>query len=357
MDHFGPHSYNAAALFQRVACIGESLIPVESLLVVSARYNVNLWKIPNIYAMKIKFRNALSLLAVFILLSSLFVAAEGWGFSDAENDSVRKTHSPNNYPADTQELDASVLLQRSSHALFHSRPFGAAIRMKINLFDQRLVGEGRYLQAGQGHRCASRFELSFEGNRNPLNILQICNRGFYYRFRSTGKKPKLEVVDLSRIADIDSNKLIANHSTWMATGGLASFITNLADNFVFETVERSEINGVRVFVLKGRWNEDRLKRIIFGQINYNLIRDEIDWSRMPKQLPQEIEVVLSDDEYFPLFPYQIRFFRNQMKDDSIVQVETVSLQFYQLDKFAEVGAGQFEVNFEGMPFSDLTNKM
>ena len=302
--------------------------------------------------MKIKFKNATLTLAALMLVCVCVLMVDFY----ETNSQLWGSKYQSELASTEVEADGKQLLQRASHALFHAKPLSANAKMTIDLFGQNLVGEGQYTQAGQGQRCASRLEFAFGEGDNPLKILQICNRGFYYRFQSSRNSPKLKVVDLTRVAEIDSNSLIANQPTWLASGGLASFLRSLADNFDFETVEQKVLNETPVLVLRGRWNEDRLKRIIFGQINYNLIKDRIRWERMPKQLPQSIEIVLGNDGYFPLFPYEVSFYREREIDGEVNEVKIVSLQLFQLDKHAEIPPGHFEVNFEGMEFDDLTNK-
>lgn len=248
----------------------------------------------------------------------------------------------------------SLLLQAANH-LENAAPLQCATRMQVNLFDEQLIASGRYFQMGQGSGM-SRLEFSFGDEDQPRKILQICSHGYYYRFRTTRENPELNVADLRQIAQSDSGSILATPNTWMATGGLASLMKNLASNFEFDAVEPSMLGDVPVWKFRGRWNEQRLKRILFGQVKYGLIKNQIQWEKLPAQVPHACEIVLGRDDFFPLFPYRIAFLKDDLAAKKTTTTKIVELELYDLNKNAKLNTNLFEVDFPDVLPNDMTNQ-
>ena len=251
--------------------------------------------------------------------------------------------------------DAKTMLAQAAANLENSNPLQCSTRLQIDLFDQELVAEGLYSQMGQGSGL-SRLEFNFGNVAKPRKILHICNQGYYYRFRTTAKDPELNFADLRRIADSDSANIMASPNTWMATGGLASLLKVLADNFVFEKPEATKLSDLPVWRIRGGWDERRLKRMLFGQVKYAVIEDGVNWEKVPPQVPYSCEIVLGRDDFFPLFPYQISYFRFEGKEKQKKSKPQVAFELYDLKKNANLDIRSFDVNFPNVIPTDLTDQ-
>ena len=253
---------------------------------------------------------------------------------------------------------AKELLTESANRLANSDALRAAARLTVNLFQQGLVANGQYSQLGQGSGFA-KLEFDVGDDENRMQIVQICNRGIYYRFQTTPEDPTLQIADLRRISETDAFDLFANQNTWMATGGISSLIENLVQNFEFESVKETKIGETPVYKIRGKWNEDRLKRFLFGQVKHVAIKDGVDWRELPVHIPQYCEVLIGNDDYFPLFPYRITFLKQPFDDtDKFSEpIAIVSLDLYELEKNAQLQSNDFDVNFGGTPPNDLTKTM
>ncbi len=316
---------------------------LESLILLSARYKVILWKIPNNLGMKIKRMLAFRMLAP-VMLAVLCVLS---GFKDA------RAQRPNSVGIVVPSR-AKKMLSQAAQRLESSSPLRCQSNMQVNLFGTQLVANGKYMQMGQGTGIA-RLEFAY-GDEVQQQILQICHRGYYYRFRVSGAEPRLEVVDLRRIIDSDSKDLVANPTTWMATGGLASLLRNLSRYFEFDIPEKAMVGDTPVWKLKGKWNEIRLKRLLFGQVSYPVIKDKIDWSHLPDHVPQTCELLLARDEYFPLFPYSIRFDRNFDENGNSISKAIVRLELHELETNVKLEEHMFLPDFQNVQPVSLTDQ-
>ncbi len=259
--------------------------------------------------MKLEFPSFFKLLAIGCLLSTGIVLyltgfkIPGWSV-DRDSGADRVVNHRESQP--TVEVAATpngrrqgneLLLESAGH-LFGSLPLAASARLSVNLFDQHIVSEGRYIQAGQGSKRA-RLEFEFGDLHNPKTIQQICNGRFYYRYERMDVKPALHLADLTKVSDADRHLLIANPSTWMATGGLSSLLESLANNFDLTTVAESTLAGTPVLVIHGAWKQDRIRRLLVGQVDDLLIGESIRWDQLPEHLPHSVEVTLGNDDFFP----------------------------------------------------------
>lgn len=109
-----------------------------------------------------------------------------------------------------------------------------------------------------------------------------------------------------------------------------------------------------MLVVKGRWNEDRLRRFLHGQTGPDFIRPEIQWEELPQHLPQSVEVVLGDDSYFPLFPYRISYFRNGETGDAAKDMNIATIELYELNLNVDLTESVFRVNSESTQLDDVT---
>ena len=270
--------------------------------------------------------------------------------------------------ASDSSTPAKHLLVISSNRLRNSKPLQAKSRMRVHLFGQQVVAHGNYWQAGQGTGSA-RWEYAVPkagsgtaGNTTSVKpdsanlfLMQICHRGFFYRLQTDGKEPKLDVTDLRQLSKTDSQFLFAGQKAWMATGGVSGLLELLATNFIFSDASRSKVGNNEVWKMNGSWDENRLRRLLNGQVNHSLIQEEIKWLELPKQIPHSCEVLLAADDYFPGFPYRVTFFQRQSHDGVVQKKPIVSIEFYELQTDVKLDEEIFDIKFDGIQLEDLTD--
>ncbi len=336
---------------------------VKSLNLFSARYNVNLWQFQNNPKMKIKLPIAPHSLAIGML--------NAWGFlsllvPNAANAFQQQAGSPQ--PAAAQNAagtESKKLLRSSSHRIHNSTPLQAKCRMTVSLFGEEVVAEGRYWQMGQGSGSA-RMDLSIStasidaGDsvaQQAVKMQQVCHRGFYYRLQNNGQEPDLQIADLNRISDTDNQLLFASQNAWLSMGGLSSLIDSLKTNFDFDAPVNSRLGKTEAWKLSGKWKENRLVRLLNGQIQHSVIGNGIKWQQLPPQVPHTCEILMGADDYFPLFPYRISFFRQELEGERPVKKRILKIEFFELQQNAKLSNAIFEMNFDGIRPNDLTSEM
>ena len=202
--------------------------------------------------------------------------------------------------------ESNEVLRNVAQQVRNIGPLVADTSILVNMFGQQIRSAGRYYQMGQGSR-KSRLESAFDVGNTTATIIQICDGHIYYRHESMGDQASLDIAYLEKLASADRRMMLADSKTWMATGGLASLMTNLANNFDFQpiAIQTNEF-GIQSSVMKGQWNEGRLRRLMYGQINQNLVKNKIQWDRLPPHIPATVEIYLQqleDGSYFPCLLY------------------------------------------------------
>lgn len=268
-------------------------------------------------------------------------------------------------PVGIVSTPARNLLMKSSQALRNSKPLQAKSRMRVQMFDQQVVAHGNYWQAGQGTGSArweytvpvsgSTAATSIKPDSADLFLLQVCHRGFYYRLQTGGEEPKLDYADLRQLSKADDDFLFARQGAWMATGGVSGLLELLATNFKFADAQRIKVGSNDVWKMSGGWNEERLRRLLNGQVVHGLIRDEIKWLKLPKQVPHSCEILIAADDYFPGFPYRLTFFQKRDLDGVVQNKPMVSIEFYELQTDVNLDEAMFDVNFDGIKPEDMTD--
>jgi len=224
--------------------------------------------------------------------------------------------------------------------------------MLVEMFDQEIRSAGRYYQMGQGTR-KSRLQVEYTVAGQPASMIQICDGFVYYRYRAMGEDANLDILFLDKLAHADRQALLADSQTWMATGGVASLLASLANNFDLRLVSQSVAEGVQTRVLQGRWNEQRLRRLLFGQIHTKFIEDHYPCDRLPVHIPASVEVHLSQAAGGPIFPSKIKFMGRKIGNQD--RPDSVSLAFHSLKMLDSLSDETFRVQPGSIELSDLTN--
>ncbi len=261
-------------------------------------------------------------------------------------------------PASSQRLDllsAQQLLQQAASNLFYSTPMRSAARLRMNMFGQKFVAEGSYLQMGQGSG-RTKLEFAFGDPDDPSRLLQVCDGRFYYCMASNHEASSLEFVDLMQVAQADQQQLMASPSSWMTMGGLPGLLQNTASAFEFQPVEQLQLGDIPVFHIRGKWKKEFLTRILGGTVDRAWIENSMQWHQLPGQLPHVVEIYLGNDSFFPLFPYRIEFLRLDKDDDGTNLKRVFTFELFEVNRLAEISDESFKVNYENITPIDITDE-
>ncbi len=252
-------------------------------------------------------------------------------------------------------LSAQQLLQRAASNLFYSTPMRSTARLRMNMFGQKFVAEGSYLQMGQGSG-RTKLEFAFGDPDYPSRLLQVCDGRFYYRLASNHEASSLEFVDLLQVAQADQQQLIGSPSSWMTMGGLPGLLQNTASAFEFQPVEQSQLGDIPVFHIRGKWKKEFLTRILGGTVDRAWIENSMQWHQLPEQLPHVVEIYLGNNSFFPLFPYRIEFLRLDKDEDGTNLKRVFTFELYEVNKLAEISDELFKINYEDITPINITNE-
>ncbi|MCH2183379.1 MAG: hypothetical protein MK108_15375, partial [Mariniblastus sp.] len=255
----------------------------------------------------------------------------------------------------TTLTESQALLERSANSMVESPPVESTVVLTVDLFDQQLVTEGKYIQLGQGSR-KSRLDFEYQ-DEDIGRLTQICDGRFFYSLQESSQGKNLNFVDLYQLAKADQQALMANPTAWMATGGLSSLLQHLAQAFEFEPISQGEVGGIPTLVLRGTWKLPYLKRLMENQVEPTWLDPPIQWDLLPPQLPHSVEVHLGADEFLPLFPYQITFSQYGSTGDTKTSRSIVRFEMTEISKLESVDQQWFIVQSGDSTQVDLTEEL
>jgi len=266
---------------------------------------------------------------------------------------------------------ASVeLLAQTAKEAADSQPFGLKLNLKARVFEQDVIASGDYYQMGQGSH-KTKLELTFDQMPGNPKLLQLCDGRFVYTIHSTGGtndgagnvtplQQSLEFIDLLRVKEAANETRGGNldrfsPTGWVATGGIASLLQHLASGFNLGQPESLDHNSDRILI-RGGWDENALRRIVFDLDNKTKLGSPIQWDQVPKHLPHAIELVLTRNANQTYFPNQITFLRFETKDDQATIVPSISLTFSPPQPLMNLSDGFFVIDSSNLEPTDATDR-
>ena len=253
-------------------------------------------------------------------------------------------------------LQATQLIQQSAANLLNSVPLEANVRITIDMFQQPLVANGRYFQQGQGTKKA-RLEFSHGAGENAIKITQLCDGRFNFSKQTIGDAKRLESLDLEKVAEASQPAAasFSNPGNPLSIGNVSSLMQNLSQWFDFEAPVQTELGGISMLAIKGRWKPQVLKAFISDLVDVKFLEPNINWSEIPPQIPHSVEVTLGNDQFLPLFPYRIVFRQNgetTHADDRRV----LQLELFEVGKLNQLSDQIFNIDSEDIQPVDTTER-
>jgi len=242
-------------------------------------------------------------------------------------------------------LKSTRLLLQAKRQLESSPPLQANLRYKVNLFHQELTGPGFYIQAGDDSQ-QWRMELQGQVQSQPVRLAQISDGRFFYRVQQAGDEQTLEFVDLDKLNTAVSRRTPPGwQNPWTSLDGLPGTLRHLAKHFQFEPVRGDKLGDTQVLKLVGRLRAGSLDVLNPRELEDDPAAD--DWNitqlcELPEHIPHIVQIVLGTRrDRFPLFPYQLLFYRVEFDErtgkpelKTMLQMEFFNLQ--ELDTISPV---------------------
>jgi len=254
------------------------------------------------------------------------------------------------------ESETHNFLLNAIQALEGRLTISARVRYEVNMFGQRLVGSGIYLEDRAGPCPLIRLELRTQLREKPSSFLRVCDGRYLWTYRNaSGDVGTLNRVDVAKVARAMSEANEIHGQEWIGLGGLPRLLRSLEANFRFETFEKVDLGLIPVQKLRGRWREKKLAEIFGRKQTANKKMGAFDLGSLPKQLPDSVTLFVGRDD---LFPYRIEYLRTQEGDSGVenrpIQRRIVVMELFEVNLNVPIARNRFIYNPGELAFSDQT---
>jgi hypothetical protein len=199
--------------------------------------------------------------------------------------------------AGTPPHDGEALVRAAVQQLKERSSISAKVRHRIDLFDQRLVGSGVYMERAAGSARQIRFSLSVSTQDRMVNLLHVCDGRYLWMHDNLDGRPSLVRVDLHRLRQASVGQ--GGPALPLLVGsGLPRLLATLRDEFQFAAPRPLVYQRVPMWALIGHWRPNRLA----DQMPSLKLMDgsgRIDPEKLPPQLPDHVFLLLGRDDWFP----------------------------------------------------------
>lgn len=310
-------------------------------------------------------KNRLPILALAGLLAA--VAALPWpdGPPGAGSARAQQSASHAGVGGDDMRLDAQQLIDQAAVALRKHRSVIAKLRHRLDVFDQRMVGAGSYLQ-GMGDSpttILARLELKLQMDRGMGTLQQMSDGRWLWIHSQLEEEPKLVRIDLRRLHEVTTaigtpaftgGPLVGE----LAVSGLPGMLDGLRRGFRFDDVRKASLAGVPMFVVTGHWRAARLAAVLPDYEEALNSGQGIPAENFPRHLPTEVVVWLGQDD---LFPYRVEFLRSESTTWWQVQQPTrrqvLLLELYEVQYDVPLERALFRYEPGATPYVDATEEL
>ena len=191
-------------------------------------------------------------------------------------------------------------------ATLQRRPSVAArLRHKSRLHEVALTGSGKYWQRGAGNQRVTRWEMQTQVAGKTASYVQVFDGNHLWTDRTLPSGRKVHRLDVGRLQSRRRIAAVATRSLkteaqWEpdiaaaeGQGGLAEMLADAMRRFTFAPPRATQLNGLAVYALVGKWRRAELERLWPELANGN---DTHTW---PRQLPHHVLLLVGQNNLFP----------------------------------------------------------
>ena len=197
------------------------------------------------------------------------------------------------------------LIARAGERMASYDSLSAKISLHSQVFGESLIASGLYLQGPPASRRL-RLELKIKLGEKVCSLQQVSDGAALWIQETTLDNFRLGRVDLQEAL---SQLHQAGHRAGvdvLALGGLPSLLDSLNRSFDFQSVRTEKLAAGPTYVVLGVWKPKMLAVLMPDQKAAIESGAAADRSRLPRHMPNQVEVYLGRDN---LFPYQIDYAR------------------------------------------------
>lgn len=277
-------------------------------------------------------------------------------------------------------VDGNALVAQAARRVQSEPSVQAQIRFRIDAAGQNLLGNGLYVQLGDGPEKLLRFDLKLQVAQRTAALQQISGQQYYWIRRdlppANHKVARVNLRSIRQAIARDSGHKdqlreggpeagvpMPGDDAWLLLGGLPALLEMLHRDFEFGTARAGEIEypaagegrpqRMPVWAVSGKWKPERWKELntAIGKKNKNA---------KSLALPERVDLVLGrNDRSFALFPYRVIYYGRDGEGagqgrGSEELVPLVSMEFFNVQPAAELDPRDFDYNPGEQEIEDLT---
>jgi hypothetical protein len=253
--------------------------------------------------------------------------------------------TPPSRPTAPPMVDGNDLVAQAARKLLSTPGIEAKARQSVDIFGQRLVGSGHYLQLPHPSSPMLRLDLKMQVGDGVITLQQIADGNtFWIRRDQPDGGGSLSRVSLRRLRKVVNEKnLPAPPSLWLALGGLPRLMDSLVHSFDFGPAEPIAIRQLPLWKVEGTWKPEVLAQLLAAQDD--TAPQSVDLEQLPAQLPHGVTLILGRDDVTPLFPYGVFYFRQKQAEAGqgrVTRRGLVSLELFEVRLRPDLTPRHFE---------------
>jgi hypothetical protein len=263
--------------------------------------------------------------------------------------------------------DPQQLLEGCCRMLGRQKSIVAKVRSRATIYDRELIGSGDYAQGPELARLL-RYELRMQVDDRVVNLLQVADGRHLWISSILKEEPEIQRIDIDRVlAALDAEAGAAGFvdpNRRLGLGGLSQLMAGIAKDFEFNKVFRSQLDGLPVLGIEGRWKAEALATLVpKAKGKADAGRPKTDTMR--PHVPDRIVLYLGADD---LFPYRFEYRRSTpMKETAGQNVEAafdvdgpskplLVLEFFQVHFDVPIEERKFQFTPGAFRVADITDK-
>ena len=201
-------------------------------------------------------------------------------------------------PAPAAKHEAEQLWQRARIALGEHVSVQAKLIQDIDIYGQRLMGSGAYLQGPPRYHWVH-LDLAIKTEPYDTILQQRCDGDFLWILHSADGLSRVEKVDIRRVLAAGRVQRDGTLVPMLGIGGLPKLFDSLDKAFVFVEVRQEKLDGQVVYMLRGEWRPDRLVRWLPEQKEAIEAGRRLDLAKLPQPVPDHVLIYLEGRDLFP----------------------------------------------------------
>ncbi len=249
-------------------------------------------------------------------------------------------------PGVGQASGGDLLMQQVGAVMARHQSVSGRVRYRVDLFGHQLVGEGQYLQQGQGDDLKLSLGLKTVVGERIVLFQQTCDAKYLWQYQDWGDRPvgePAQKLQITRIDVVRVRQAIANHAIQpiapsangaasdLMFGGLSKLIEGLKRSFTYSRVDADHLDALPVWVATGSWRPEALTGISKELADQAANGQPLDLRKLPAQVPESIRAWIGQEDFFP---YRIEYLRRATKPGRAGEggelLPIVTVEFYEL---------------------------